>query len=273
MHEFVTDESFDLEKTYEYILSIQVSLDGFSFSVISPTENRLLVFKSTSLKISSNSLITRHFIEWLNSEELLLKPFKRIRVILFSNKFTIIPMQYSTKELKLQIPKILFKENDELEIAENVLNKLEARLLFVLPAGINTVLTDRFGEYEIIHPLKIVANQHSKPEKRINLILILDSENIYITLFNKNSILFGNSFKQAHANDVIYYILNVLKQLEIEPQTTELLYVGKSIIEDEAVRTLKKYFYKTSILSSISPVQIADKLLLQPIHHYFTLFN
>ncbi|NQU54940.1 MAG: DUF3822 family protein [Bacteroidetes bacterium] len=273
MFEFVTDESFDLEKTYEYILSIQVCLDGFSFSVVCPTENRLLAFKSTSLKISSNSLIARNFKEWATSEALLQKPFKKIRIVVFSNKYTLIPEQYSNKELKLEIPKILFDENNELEIAENVINKLEARLVFALPAGINRIFTEQFGECEIIHPLKVIANQHSNAEKGLSLLLILDSENIYITLFNKNTVLLSNSFKQAHANDVVYYVLTVLKQLEIEPQTTELLYIGKSEIENDAINVLKKYFYKTDILSATNPIQIDDKIQLQPIHHHFILFN
>ena len=46
MHDLVTEESFDLEKTYEYILSIQVSLDGFSFSILDITRKKYLALKS-----------------------------------------------------------------------------------------------------------------------------------------------------------------------------------------------------------------------------------
>ena len=273
MHEFVTDKSFDLERTYEYILSIQVSLDGFSFSVVCPAENKLMAFKSTLLKISSNSLISRHFKEWINSEELLQKPFKKTRIIVFSNKFTLIPEKYSSDELKKEIPHLLFEENSELEIAENIINNLEARLIFTLPNGLNNVIREQIGECEIIHPIKIVTNDLSETESKNRLLIIFDSENFYVMLFNKNKILLSNCFKQSHANDIVYYVLTVLKQLDIEPQTTELLYAGKLNQEDEIINILKKYINKTDILSGNNPIQIAPGLILQPIHQNFTLFN
>ena len=71
MSELVSYEWFDIEKTYKYILSIQVSLDGFSFSVLSQHEDNVLAFKTNQLKISSAALIPRRFNDWLESEELL----------------------------------------------------------------------------------------------------------------------------------------------------------------------------------------------------------
>lgn len=273
MQEFVTDESFDLEKTYEYILSIQVNLDGFSFSVVCPTENKLMIFKSTLLKISSNSLIARHFKEWINTERLLQKPFKKIRIIVFSNKFTLIPEEYSSNELKKDIPNLLFARNSELEIAENSINNLYTRLIFALPNGLNNVIREQIGECEIIHPIKIVANNFFETERENRLLIIFDSENFYVTLLNKNKILLSNCFKQSHANDIVYYILTILKQLGIEPKTTELLYAGKLNNEDETINILRKYFNKINVLSENNPIQIAPRLVLHPIHQNFTLFK
>ena len=45
MYDLVNETGFNLEKSQEYILSIQISLDGFSFSVVSPSDNKLLAFK------------------------------------------------------------------------------------------------------------------------------------------------------------------------------------------------------------------------------------
>jgi hypothetical protein len=271
MHDLETDESFDLNNTYEYILSIQVNLDGFSFSVVCPKKNKLVAFKNSLLKISNYSLITRRFKEWIDSETLFQKPFKKIRIIVFGNKFTLIPEQFSGKELKKEIPSLLFEGNNDLEIVKNSLNKQEAQLLFALPNGLNRVIKEQFDECEILHPIKIATNLFLETEKDYSLLLIFDSNNFYLTLFNKNNILLTNSFSWAHSNDAVYYVLTVLSQLGIEPQSTDLLYAGKVDKEDETIMILEKQFNKTGVLSGNNPIQIPNVFAGQAIHHNFTL--
>jgi hypothetical protein len=225
MHELVTDNSlFDLEKTYEYILSIQVRLDGFSFSILS--NNQLVAFKSVQLKISSNSLITRHFTEWIKTEELLQKPFKKISIVIFSEKFSLIPEDYFQESLKTEISKLLFDRDDKPEIAVNSISKLKTRLIFTLPKGLNSVIQENIGECEIIHPVKTVLNNLPETDKN-GLVLLFNKNSFYAVLYNGNKVLVANSFKTTHATDVVFYLLTMLKQLEI--QTSEIaLFITES---------------------------------------------
>jgi hypothetical protein len=263
MLELVTNELFDLEKTHEYVLSIQVSLNGFSFFIELPAENKLLAVKNSPLKISNDTLIARHFNEWVINEDLLQKPFKKIRVIIYSDKFTLVPDKYFHDTLKSKIPHLLFDENSELEIAENVIGKLNTRLIFTLPPGINNVISDKIGECEIVHPVKIILNNLPEIKNENGLILFFDSKHFYILLFNKDKILFVNSFKHAHVNDIVYYVLTTLKQLKILFSETELFLSNTNnnyaIIKD----SLKPYFEEIQnmqIVPFLSDVEMASQL-------------
>ncbi len=242
MHDLVTNETFDLEKTYEYRLSIQVSLDGFSFFIELPGENKLLAFKNSPLKISSGTLLVRHFKEWITRENILQKPFKKIRIIVYGEKFTLVPEKIFQNTLKSEIPRFLFDKNADLEIAENIIGKLESRLIFVLPTGINSVFREQIGECEIVHPVKIILNNLPKTKKEYGLILLFDAKFSYILCFNTKKILLTNSFKPAHVNDVVYYVLTTLKQLEILYSETELFLVGSHKKYPEIKDALKSYF-------------------------------
>ena len=251
MSELVSYEPFDLEKTYEYILSIQVSLDGFSFSVLSQQEDKILAFKTNQLKISSTALIARRFNDWLESEELLKKPFKKIRVIIFSEKFTLIPEKYYRNTSNQNISTLLFEENDESEIAENIIGELATRLIFTLPPGLNKVISEQIGECEIVHPIKIILSNLPETEKENGLIILFDVKSFYTILFERNRILLTNNFKMSHVNDVVYYILTTLKQLEISTSKTSL-FITDSVnklpkIED----SLKPYFNEIKELKLI----------------------
>jgi hypothetical protein len=242
MSELVSYDRFDVEKTYEYILSIQVRLDGFSFSVLSQQGDKILAFKTIQLKISSISLISRRFNEWIESEELLKKPFKKIRVIIFGEKFTLIPEKYYQNSLNQNISSILFEDNNEPEIAENAIGEFGERLIFALPQGLNKVITEQIGECEIVHPIKIILSNLPKTEIENGLILLFDAKNFYIVIFEKNKLVLANNFKMVHANDVVYYVLTTLKQLGIPTSETDLFIIDSINRLPKIEDSLQPYF-------------------------------
>jgi hypothetical protein len=270
MHDFV-EESFRLENSFEYILSIQVSLNGFSFSVTHPTEKKLLCFKNLILKISSNSLMARRFKEWYLSEEILQKPFQSIRVILFGDKFTLIPAKFYNQDLKEDITYTLFEESCNLDFAENLIERLNSRLIFSIPEGIITTLNETIGECEIIHPLKPIINKLSFNTLKTNLVLLLNGSALYLVLFDRNSLLFANSFTVNHANDIIYFTLTALKQLELSPKGINLFVAGKSNYSEEAKKNLNTHFASTEWISDTSII-IGNKLSEEIKSENITLF-
>jgi len=229
MHDLVSVESFDVEKTYEYILSIQVSLNGFSFCIKTPEENRILASKAIPLSISSNSVINHHFSEWVKTEALLHRPYKKIRMIVSGDFFTMIPEDYYDESQKKPITAFLFQRNHNFEIAENVIHSLKSKLLFTLPPGLNHTIQNEIGECEIAHPVKLIINNLPEIQKEYGLVLFLDVNNFYAVLFSQNTVLLANNFEMAHANDLVYFVLTILKQnaLSINQTTIFLTSVFK----------------------------------------------
>lgn len=249
MSDFV-EVSFKKENTFEYILSIQVSLNGFSFSVCDPKNNKILVFKSTTLKISSNTLIARRFKEWIQSEELLLNPFQNTRVIIFGNKFTLVPRAFHKNDLNSELAHILFKESNNFQFAENLVGKLEAKLIFALPNGLNETISEILGQCEIIHPLKTVINSLPDSANTNSLVLLFNNNDLYLLLSKNNTLLLANSFRINHINDVVYFVLSTLQQLNVKAKETNLYSAGKSIFEPATKSSLNNYFTTCKTLTS-----------------------
>ncbi len=260
MHDLENGKLFDLKKTFEYILSIQVSLNGFSFSITSQDEVELLFYKNIQLKISSTALISRRFEEWFKSEEVLQQPFHKIRITVFSEKFTLIPEQFFNAVSKNEITKLLFTENSDLEIAENSIGKFKTRLVFVLPNGLNDVIRREIGACEITHPVKTILNNLPEQEKESGAVMLFDTTNFYLVIFSPNKILLANNFKIAAATDVLYYILTSLKQLDISTSKINLHIIGPAIKTDEAENLLTRYFTAINKLE-LAPFSFSQKLV------------
>lgn len=226
MFDFVKDNAFEIEKTSDYILSIQVSLDGFSFLVSDPIEKKILAFANSPVKISNEILISRHFKEWIFSNDLFQKNYQKISVVIFSNEFSLIPETFYQEALKNEIHNVLFGENDETEMAENYIEKLKARLIFTLPKGLYELVSQFFGECEIIHPLKLMLNNLPLLHKKYGAVLLVNTNSFYAVIYSENEVLLVNDFNTAHVNDVVYFILNALQQLKIAVVETDLFLSG-----------------------------------------------
>ena len=257
MHDLFTVESFDLEKTYEYILSIQVSLNGFSFSVSSSDKNELVYYKNVPRKISNSALLKRHLNEWFQNEELVKKPFRKINIIVFSEIFSLIPEQYYNTSAKSLLPLILFDNKKKFEIAENSIHHIPAKLMFALPPGINKTFQNYFEEYEIIHPIKLVMNNLTESTAN-SLVLLFDAQYFYAILYNQNRVMNINSFELAHVNDVVYFCLTMLNQSGISSKQTTLYISDIRNDSLEMKENLNKYFTEIvplDINTEISGVQ------------------
>jgi len=273
MHEFFED-SFDLNKSKEYILSIQVSLDGFSFSVVRDSDQRLLCFKKSELTISSISLLARRFKEWIESEDILQNSFQKIRIIVFSDKFTLIPAKFYDNEHNNQITNTLFENSSKLNMAENRIEKIDASLLFNITEELEITIQEKFNECEIIHPLSFIVEHFSEDTDGKSLVLFFNDKNLYFVLFENGNLLMANNFRINHSNDVIYFVLTALKQLGIATKEIKLFYAGKSPYLSGAQTNLKETFLSAGeiILSGLNVENtISDKLINEHLIQFLQL--
>ena len=242
MVDFADDKSFDLGKDYEYILSIRISPDGFSFSVTNTTNNKIVAFKITQLKISDEKFIARRFDEWISTQEILTHKFDQIQIVIFTDKFTLVPESMFSDKSSASTLQNLFENKTPSEIIENKIDGLNVRLLFSISQPLNFLLQSRFKKAHILHPVKLLADNLLPNETGNKAILFLTPGSMYLLLFNKNRLLLANSFVVKHPNDVVYFLLTALKQEMLNPKKTELVLCGEKSQTEETEKVFKNHF-------------------------------
>jgi hypothetical protein len=223
------------------------------------------------LKISSNNLLVRRFKEWIESEELTQKPFKKVRLILFSNTFSFVPTQLQHKDFNEDFAHLLYQNASNLQFAENLVKKINAKLLFAIPDGLNHAIKNSLGECEIIHPLKLIINGTLKTTETQSVVLLFDENTLQLIVVKDGILLLTNSFKINHTNDVVYFILTALKQLNVTLRKTKLFYSGKSTYLDESLTKLEKYFSTIENLSA-GKLKITNELPEKILSENISLF-
>ena len=194
MHDLV-QENFDLDKSKEYILSIQASLDGFSFSVYDPNSNSILSFHNSNVKISSVDLITRRFEEWLDSKDVLGNPFAKVTFYYHSKDFTTIPESFQASDYNNVYETLIFDSEKKSVLQKNKIAESNYWAYFTIPTSLKELVVDTFESVEFKHPIESIIFEN-KIEQPV-LKLYFTSGYFHLVLNNSGKIELVNTFETS----------------------------------------------------------------------------
>jgi hypothetical protein len=271
MFDLIKDDSFEVQKTKDYILSIQVCLDGFSFLIVHPDEKKIVAFKSNPLIISSDILIARRLKEWLETEEILKNQFKSVRSFIFSENFALIPEEYSDREWHRNLTSSLFDKKVHNHFYENKITVSDSTLIFPLSQDIIGVLHHFFNKnIEIIHPVTNILNHPFDSTKRNIAVILSTKKYFYLIISRNNKLLLANCYPTIHPNDLVYNIINTFQQLEIARSETELFLAG-SVSQNKDIAVLLLPFFENISNLKTEELIVNSEIIDKSLQLYLTL--
>lgn len=241
MHEFV-DQTFLPETTGEKILSIQASLDGFSFSIVCPIHKKLLYFKDISLKISNESLLARHFQSVFSEETLLHNKFKEVYLLYHSRNFTLLPEHIYEKQIEKKIAPFLFEENTQCSWINENLAQIKGELLFSVPKNFVHEIKKCLPAAHIKHNLQLLIEHTGSFKADPKLNLYFERNHFSLSLFSENELKLINNFSFKHQNDMVYFVLTVLRQFAVSAKDITTLFAGNLKSHNGLPELLQKHF-------------------------------
>lgn len=214
-------------------LSILFRKNGFSFCVI--RQGEIVHFGEETFSEEKN--LNALFSSGLYFQQ----KYEKVHVAILTNQFNLIPEDYFDKDPDaqkwLEFNAEVF-ENDEIRY-ENIEGS-NIKLVYALPSELGDVVQEQFGKTEIRNAsavfIESIKSDATEPQIFINV--HVDVLEILITKTGK--IQFYNIFETATREDVVYHILNVLKQLKLDPNSIELYYFGWNH-EHEALKMLMNF--------------------------------
>lgn len=266
-----------LKKYKENIeLSIQVSLDGFSFCIhTSGDEIRRAVRHYKFPRAVLQEDIFNHTDEVLQKDDLLRLPYQKVRVCFLNRKSTIVPEEYTDSNAFKKI--LQFNQPiDELdEIHHNSVHSCNAKLIFAVPSYFAGLITDKFNEVQFIHqaaPLLRYSMEESIPNKEL-ISIQLNKDFFDIVIIRDGKLKLYNSFLYVNSTDLLYFILYACKQLDIELKNTPILITGEQASNMALIKELRPYLSRQMSLRKPENSILSDSLAKLDQSRFFTLLN
>jgi len=216
------DESFDINSSENYELSLQISPYGFSYCILDTIRNKYILLRTTDT--DDNKVITpERTEEIIINDNFLAAKFKKINLVFPAPKSTLVPAPLYDPDKKEEYFKLnLVKEDNEIIFA----NKIPEPDSYIVCAVLSPYykLAEKFFPMVTpchhTKPLIYHVTHNSKNEFGIFVQIHLEKEFFNLLIMEHGSLKFFNTFIYKNITDILYYVFNVYKNMGINRQET-----------------------------------------------------
>ncbi|MDB4048532.1 DUF3822 family protein [Polaribacter sp.] len=247
-----------LKTIIENKLSIQFSLDGFSFSVYNIISKKEVYFREYEFE---NSQVTPENLllkikDIFNTDTQLQNDFSSVLVIHQNNLSVLVPNRYFNEKELASYLNFNVKKLTIDYVAFDHLKVLESKNIYIPYVNINNYLFQNFGEFEYKHHSTVFIEKLLNITDNIEKTMYVNvsKTSLDIVVIENNQLILFNTFSYNTKEDFIYYILFVAEQLNLNVNEFSLHFTGKVNIEDAIYKITYKYIKNVYFLESNNPL-------------------
>lgn len=277
------DKSFKEELSSTYHLSFILSLSGFAFCILDLKQNRLIFLEEHVFqKQPNNELLCNQVKSFISQSPILNAKFKSVSVGIYNEIVTLVPSALFDERKKKEFLQFNFS-GDSFSAANDFLQEIDSHTIYDAPEIITKTFKELYNKAGIIHFSSSLIESlaiENKYKTDLNFYLHFFQKNPYgavsrfeIIIFRAGKMLFFNSFQFQEKEDIAYYVLFVLEQLNLNPETTSVTILGNIQKTDEAVELLNNYVKAVEFGNHPGNFEYSSDFDELPSHFYYALLS
>ncbi|UCG28737.1 MAG: DUF3822 family protein [Bacteroidales bacterium] len=277
MHDLsLLDETLDINITKSYHISIQASLNGFSYCLLDTVRNKYVALKHYAFNKEKNNL-EDNLKKVLAEDEFLKLEYKSSKLIYISKKSTLIPVPLFSKDNLNDYLTFNHTVEEKEDIHFNKLKGADAYVVFAIPGFFSSVFNKSLPSLKIYHQSSpfieniFWAGRDKKDQDRVYLNI---SGGIFdIAVISGKKLSLYNCFSMQNENDLNYFVLYIFEQLKLDPEKTELVLAGEISKTMKHYEILKKYIRHLSFEKTNNQFTYSYTFNEIPAHTFVNLLN
>jgi hypothetical protein len=215
------DETLDINSTENYELSVQISPDCFAFCILDTLRNKYVLFRSND---PDNKYFTPESInEIITKDDFLTRKYKKVNVVMPSPKFTLVPAPLFDPGKKDEYFTFNLNRDGNDIISSNRVTDPDAWSVFSVTKSFYEIPLHFWPSVYPFHHTKPLLNLLSHKSKSIEghyLHIHVEKEFFNIFVYSHGSLRLSNTFSYRNISDMLYYVLNIFKTMNISHDET-----------------------------------------------------
>ena len=271
MHDIlVSSPVFNQENSNQYILSIQLCLDGFSFLICDSISNKFIYLKHKPY--GSDSDITDQTLKYLKTEELLNLSYKKVIILYDLSPSTCVPeVIYEEGQKELFYTKNYRKNKNSL-VRSDKSDALNYISVYAMDERIQNRLEQQFSNPLIVHN-NTVKNCSFSATTESFIKLTIRQNRFSISAYKNNSLLLANSYSYQNDDEFLYFFLYCFNQLKLDQMKTIVEIDGIVPKHASLVKQLERFIKNVTFAGWPEAFNFANDFYDLPSHYFTNLYS
>lgn len=240
----IAESSFDPANSPNHTLSIRLLPDGFCFVVASLAERRPLYFCRIAEEGKS---VVQQFSEQFNKLDSLRRKYSEVCFLNDARAYTLMPSAVFNESDMMTYWQFCTNGNPEgVRVMRDQLSYCDAVLLHGVPKVIAERLSERFPSVKYLHRQSLLVGKTMVQNKQSNeeSVSVFVGEDFFDLVVVKDGVLqIANTFSNNNDEEFLYFTLNVLDQLKIDPYKAKFTMRGDVTEKSSIVNAFAKYVH------------------------------
>jgi Protein of unknown function (DUF3822) len=277
----IKDERFDEDQLHRYDLLIQLGTRDFQVGVVDSAEGRLLLLEDYVFpNVHSHEDLLGVLDVVFDSHEYLRAGFwNQVKVSVKNHKFVQVPDSLFIEEAApdyLQFNAAIDDGNEEILYVSNPL--AEAKTVFAMRRELRKWIHKVYPTKQpvFLHQSAcLIENvlEFARDRSDIPLYIYIDRFRLHVLSCNENKLIYYNQFSIKQFSDYIKYIMLVMKSLDMDQQTSQVVLWG--YIGNKSPHYHEFYKYINNVTFGGRPRYLQFGYMFDEVqdHHFFDLYG
>lgn len=254
-------------------LVMELTPTHISFCELNASQNQLLYLSEYPVDV--NTTIPQHeqLLLAVKHFQLSKKSYSNVYVLLGNLPFTLCPVNFFQQEnlrsiLEFNVGPI----NDQLIISDDISHDI--KLIYAIDEQTKSTLNNLFPQHHINHSLSVLAKLMLNNEELTKESILLSIHATYIEVIVKqeNKLVLANQYATKTEEDILYFILFILEQYQLNPLFVNLTVCGNIKSDAGLMTSLKKYIKNVRLARGHKSINWQN-VNGMPQHFSYTLTN
>jgi hypothetical protein len=261
------DESFSESGLLNYDIVLLVDGNSCAYSIFDHGNNRFIAIES--YRIPLPELIGQ--LQWLTS------PARSLKIIIENSRSTLIPSPLFEESEKNSLLNFSLEPEEDEKVLIDRLTQLEMVNIF----GVNNLLYDQLTKFfpgaQICHVSSVLIEsiwmnfKNLIADKRIFIYVREAAFNMLI--FDKKQLVFSNSFHFMTPEDLIYFVIFVMEQSDLNPEEVPVTLLGAIDVKTPHYDLIFRYIRNVEFGSRNESTGFSYVFDDVPGHYFYPLLN
>ena len=268
------DETLDLNSTENYELAIQLSSGGISFCILDSIRNKFVLIRTFEPEVNkyfNYEKLKDLFIK----DDFITKRYKKVSIITPTPRFTLVPAPLYDPARKDEYFVFNHPMEEESIIIANKFYDPDVFIIFSLTRSFNDLISDLFPGVHPMHHIKALFEHISRSRKSVNgnyIHVHVERDYFNLIVFNNNLLKFCNTYNYRNISDILYFVLNVFKKLDIKQEET-IFFSGLTEKYDDLSSNFAIYVRNLKFSEPMGNFTFSYVFNDMELHRYLNLFT